>query len=257
MNIVLIGSGNIATHLGGTLAGLGNNITQIYSRTLAHAKRLAEVLSATAVDDLKQIDKTADLYLIAVSDSAIPAVIHQLPGNLPGLILHCSGATPMDILAKFDHYGVLYPVQSFTKEMDVDLRDTPLGIEANHNQAYTQLASITAKISSKTFPCSSSQRLAIHLAAVFANNFSNALFQVAYELLAQHQLSFDLIRPLIKETAEKVQLRSPEQTQTGPAVRNDKNTMDSHLKFITSHPDWQLIYQKISDLIAKTSGNNS
>ncbi|MGH2622785.1 MAG: DUF2520 domain-containing protein, partial [Sphingobacterium sp.] len=172
-------------------------------------------------------------------------------------ILHCSGATSMETLADFDQYGVIYPVQSFSKDVAVDLSLTPFGIEANNNQVYTVLTSIISKITTKVFPCASSQRMAIHTAAVFANNFSNAMFQVAEELLTEHQLAFDLIRPIIKESADKVQSCSPKQVQTGPAIRNDKITMDSHLKFISSHPDWQTIYQKISELIAKTSGNNS
>ena len=257
MNCVLIGSGNVATHLGKALTVLGINITQVYSKTLANAKLLAEVLSARAINDLDQLDKTADIYLLALSDQAIPQLIPQIPKNLPGIVLHCSGATDMDILSGFDRYGVIYPVQSFSKELAVDLSRTPFGVEANNSQVYTLLTAIISKISTKVFPCSSSQRLAIHTAAVFANNFSNAMFQIAEELLNQHQLPFDLIRPIIKETADKVQLHSPKQVQTGPAIRNDKITMDSHLEFISSHPDWQSIYQKISDLIAKTNGNNS
>src|SRR5690606_30235405 len=245
MNIVLIGSGNVATHLGNAFAALGYNITQIFSRTLANANRLAEVLSTQATNNLDQLDKTADLYLLAVSDQALAQLVQSLPKDLPGIILHCSGGTSMEILADFDQYGVIYPVQSFSKDVAVDLSATPFGIEANNKQVYTILTSIISKITTTVFPCASSQRLAIHTAAVFANNFSNAMFQVAEELLTEHQLPFDLLRPIIKESADKVQSRSPKLVQTGPAIRNDKITMDSHLKFISSHPDWQTIYQKI------------
>ncbi|QBR12381.1 Rossmann-like and DUF2520 domain-containing protein [Sphingobacterium sp. CZ-2] len=253
MKIVLIGSGNIATHLGKAIFATGHHeIMQVYSRTLANAAALANVLSAQAISDLSEISKDANLYLLAVSDSAIPEIVEQLSPAWNGVFVHCSGATDMQVLHTLERYGVIYPVQSFSKEVDLDLSAVPFGIEGSTAEIQQQLMDFVTEISAKVFPCSSEQRLAIHVSAVFANNFSNALFQVAYELLASHQLPFDLIRPIISETAAKVQNHLPEQVQTGPAIRNDKTTMQKHLQFISSNPDWQLIYQKISDLITKT-----
>lgn len=257
MNIVLIGSGNIATHLGKAFANAGHHIAQVYSRTLANADALANVLSAQAIDSLDDLSLDADLYLLAVSDSALPELSEKLPSQLNGIIAHCSGATNISILQHFRNHGVIYPIQSFSKSKALDLSRTPFGIEGNQPEVLQKLSALAQQLSDKVFPCDSSQRLALHVSAVFANNFSNALFQVSYELLQEHNLSFDLIRPIIQETAEKTQNHEPSQVQTGPAVRNDQTTMLTHFNFLSPHPDWQLIYQKISDLIIKTRENKS
>jgi len=257
MNIVLIGSGNIATHLGKAFSNAGHHIAQIYSKTLANADALANVLSSKPIDRLDQLIPDANLYLLAVSDSALVEVSESLSKDLHGIIAHCSGATDIAILKDFNNHAVIYPIQSFSKLKELDLSHTPIGIEGNNENSYLQLFELASQISDKVFPCDSKQRLAVHVSAVFANNFSNALFQIAYDLMQEHNLSFDLIRPIIQETAEKVQNHEPIQVQTGPAIRNDKSTMLTHFNFISSHPDWQLIYQKISSLIVKRGENNS
>ncbi|WP_254526352.1 MULTISPECIES: Rossmann-like and DUF2520 domain-containing protein [unclassified Sphingobacterium] len=257
MNIVLIGSGNIATHLGKAFTDAGHHVAQVYSRTLANANALANVLSAQAIDNLAQLDPNADLYLLAVSDSAIAELAQNLPNDLEGTIAHCSGATDVEVLKDFKNHGVIYPVQSFSKHKELDLNHTPFGIEGNNEKSEQVLLQLAREISDNTFACNSQQRLALHVSAVFANNFSNALFQLSFDLLKEHNLPFDLIRPIIQATAEKVQNHEPRQVQTGPAARNDKTTMVTHFNFLSPHPDWQLIYQKISDLIIKTRENNS
>ncbi len=251
MNIVLIGSGNIASTWGKALAALGHRITQIYSHTLANAQALANSLSSQAISDLKELDLTAELYIVAVSDAAIPSVVEQIPGNLTGLIIHCSGASDLQVLSKFNRFGVAYPIQSFSKTVAIDFAKIPFGIEANTAEDETLLQRLFSELSTHVFACSSEQRLAIHLGAVLVNNFSNALYQMAYELLAQKNLSFDLLRPIILETAEKVQNRIPKDVQTGPAIRNDDGTINKHLQFISDNPEWQSIYQQITSLIKK------
>jgi len=257
MKIVLIGSGNIATHLGKAFTNAGHQIIQVYSRTLANASALANLLSSNPVDQLHLIEPSADLYLLAVSDAAIEEVSNTIDKHIKGIIVHCSGATPITVLNQFHQYGVIYPIQSFSKNETLDLNQTPFGIEGNSATVSEILTNLTSQISNKVFSCDSNQRLAIHVSAVFANNFTNALFQVAYDLLHEHNLSFDLIRPIILETAEKIQNNKPMTVQTGPASRNDLSTMETHFNFISSHPDWQLIYQKISALIIKRRENKS
>lgn len=255
MKIVLIGSGNIATHLGKAILKLEQHqLIQVYSKTLANAEALANVLSVPAIADLADLQTDADLYILAVSDAAIASVSDSLPKDLKGIVIHCSGATPMEQLHNNLNHGVIYPIQSFSKTIDVDLQQVPLGVEGSTDLVESKLTAFAKDLSKKVFPCSTEQRLAIHVAAVFANNFTNALFQVSYELMEQHGLSFDLIRPIILETAEKVQKQVPALVQTGPAVRNDEITMQRHLQFISSNPDWQLIYQQISALITKRKG---
>lgn len=257
MNIVLIGSGNIATHLGKAFTDAGHHVAQVYSRTLANALALANVLSAQAIDNLSHLDPNADLYLLAVSDSAITELVQALPKDLVGIVAHCSGATDLAVLNPFKNHGVIYPVQSFSKQKALDLSHSPFGIEANNEGSAQVLTQLAAQISDHIFNCNTQQRLALHVSAVFANNFSNALFQLSFDLLKENNLPFDLIRPIIQATAEKVQNHEPKQVQTGPAARNDKTTMLTHFNFLSPHPDWQLIYQKISDLIVKTRENNS
>ncbi len=257
MKIVLIGSGNIATHLGKAFMHTGHQIVQVYSRTLANAQALAKLLNSTGTDSLEAVVDHADLYLLAVSDAVIPEVAAQLPQELEGLVVHASGATHLDVLARFRHAGVIYPIQTFSKSVDLELIETPFAVEAREPADTSTLITFMSAISNRVFEGSSEQRMAMHLAAVFANNFSNALFQVAYDLLTQHDLPFDLIHPIILQTAEKVQNNEPRAVQTGPASRNDQNTINKHLQFISSNPDWQSIYQKISDLIVKRKENNS
>lgn len=251
MDIVLIGSGHVAHHLGQILHKHDHRIVQVYNRTLSHARALADILSSVAINDPKRIDLDADLYIMAVSDHALPLIIDQLPSALQGIVVHTSGATALSVLDKFGKSGVIYPPQSLTKEVDTDMSKIPFGIEANDTNTLDTLIKLLHPISPLTFHCTSQQRLALHIAAVFANNFSNSLFQIAHDLLQQENLSFDLIRPIILETAQKVQNHLPKDMQTGPAVRNDQGTITRHLEYLKQDSDWQSIYQLISVYISK------
>lgn len=258
MKVVLVGSGNLATHLGVALQQSGHQIAQVWSRSITHAQALAERVSAQGTDSWDALDRQADLYLLVISDQAIPAAAEHLYWvSDQQLVVHCSGATNRKILAHFPQHGVLYPVQSFSKEAMISFKQVPLGIEANTPWATERLKAIAQTLSDRIFPCDSEQRLALHIAAVFVNNFSNALYQEANDLLEQHQLSFDLMYPIIRETAKKVQEHRPADVQTGPAVRDDQPTLEKHLKFLSPDPQWQLIYQEISNLIKKRKENNS
>ena len=251
MKIVIVGSGNIATHLAKALYAAQHTITQIYSRTLANAQALANVFNSTAIDNLQNIDTQSDIYLIAVSDSAIATVVSDLPENLQGIVVHTSGATELNVLSKFQNSGVIYPPQSINKSIETDLALIPFGIEGNTPENFEILFKCIQGIAPKTFPCNSKQRLALHLSAVIANNFSNALFQMAYEILAKENLDFELIKPIIKETVLKVQNHLPMQTQTGPALRGDYNIIDKHLQFLSQSPEESKIYQLLTDFIIK------
>jgi len=255
MNIVIIGSGNIATHLAKALYEANNKISQIYSRTLANAQALANIVYSEAINDLKQIDTEADLYIIAVSDTAIGTVANELPKSLQGIIVHTSGATNLDVLAYFTNYGVIYPPQSINKDIKTDLSVIPFGIEGNTLHSFEKLFLLIQSIAPKTFACSSQQRLALHLSSVIANNFSNALFLMAKEIMDKENLDFELLRPIILETALKVQNHSPLQTQTGPALRGDYKIIDKHLQFLSQSPEESKIYQILTDFIIKRYNN--
>lgn len=251
MNLVIIGSGNIATHLAKACYATDHNILQVYSPTLANANALASVVNSQSIDDLQLISKHADVYLIAVSDAAIHQVTQALDPSIEGIVVHTSGATSIEVLQAFHRYGVIYPPQSLNKEIDTDLSVIPFGIEADSERTFDTLLRLIAPVASKAFPCDSSQRLALHLSAVLVNNFSNALFQMAEEILTREHLSFDLLKPIIAETAQKVQQHSPKDTQTGPARRGDYQVINKHLQFLTQYPEESKIYQLLSDFIVK------
>ncbi|MGO3193533.1 MAG: Rossmann-like and DUF2520 domain-containing protein [Sphingobacterium sp.] len=250
MDIVIVGSGNIATHFATSFNGQGHNILQVYSRNLANAQALAKLFAVPATNQINDIDVLADLYVIAVSDNAIPEVISQLPKSIQGILVHTAGATPMNTLVKFKQYGVIYPVQSITKGMPSNLSEIPFGVEGSDARVSSTLTALMTALSKQTFSCDSTQRLALHTAAVFANNFSNALFQIAYDILQTHDLSFDLLKPIIEETAKKIQDHLPSQTQTGPAQRNDIQTIRRHLQFLSRNPSWVKIYQQLTEEIS-------
>jgi len=251
MKIVILGSGNVATHIGNAFHSRGHTIAQVYSRNKANAHALASVLNADTVDALEDLNADADLYFIAVSDSAIAAIADGLPPITRAIVAHCSGATDMSVLSRFPLRGVIYPAQSLHKDTISVLADIPFGIEGSDATTENQLFRLMQEISPKSFLCNSEQRLALHTAAVFANNFSNALFQIAYTILKEHKLSFDLLRPLILETAQKVQQQVPKTVQTGPAQRDDMETIQRHLQFLRKNPDWLKIYQQLTKEITR------
>lgn len=251
MNIVILGSGNAATHFGQVFQQIGHQIVQVYSKTKANADALAFALQCPSTNHLGQVVQDADLYLIAVSDQSIASVVERMPKDIRGIVTHCSGATDMSILGRFKHYGVIYPPQSLSKSKSIDFSSIPFCVEGDTESTSDTLLRLAQTFSAKSIPCNSQQRLAIHLSSVLVNNFPNILYQIAYELLEEHNLSFDLVRPIIRETAEKVQNNVPITVQTGPAIRGDETTQQKHLKFISNRPDLQQIYQLLSHQIIK------
>ncbi len=251
MRITLIGSGNVATHLAAAFKNAGHRIVQVYSRDMQNAALLAYHVKAEPIDNFAQIDSETDLFVIAIKDDAIGLVAEQLaPFNK--LMVHTSGATDLYALLAFsDNAGVFYPLQTFSKTKEVDFRTVPLCIEAANQEIAEQLKELAQTISNSVYDIDSQQRKTLHLAAVFACNFPNYLYNVAQQILAQHDLNFDLIRPLILETAEKVQNNLPAAVQTGPAVRNDETTMNNHLQLLKDSSDLQQLYTLLSQGIIK------
>ena len=191
------------------------------------------------------------MILISVKDDAIEEVALQLT-NYRGLIAHTSGAVAINALANHENYGVFYPLQTFSKNTALDFSTVPLCLEANGTANLNQLKQLANLISKKVYEVDSAQRKTLHLAAVFACNFPNYLYGIAQQLLAQHQLDFDIIKPLISETANKIQNALPMDVQTGPAVRNDEQTLKKHEGMLTKHPEWLNIYKLLSQQIKNT-----
>ena len=247
-NIVLIGAGNVATHLGLALKKSKHNIVQVYSKHMLSAKTLADKLKCQAISSLTEITLNADIYIIAVKDDAIAEVAKQL--NLKDkIVVHTSGSVSIEALQNSSkNYGVFYPLQTFSKDKKVDFKKVPLCLETNNSKTFKTIEALANSISNNTQKISSEQRLTIHIAAVFACNFSNHLYAIANELLKSNKLSLDILKPLIEETAEKIKNNPPVKMQTGPAIRGDKKTMEKHLKQLTDNKQKQL-YKLISSSI--------
>ena len=255
MKIVMIGAGNVATHLASALQNCGYNIVQVFSRTEASAKLLANKLQCSFTNSEDCIQQNADLYLYSVSDNALESVIRAF--HYPkGIHIHTAGSIHMDIFRNYtENYGVLYPMQTFSKQKAVDFNSVPIFTEANNADNLEIINSIARKLSEKVYPISSEQRIKLHIAAVFACNFSNHCFRVAHEILEENQLPFYLMLPLIDETVEKLKHLTPEQAQTGPAVRNDQNVLEKHLKALENHPEKQELYRILSTSISDKNKN--
>lgn len=252
MKIVFLGSGNVATHLSTALQAMGDEVLQVWSPNLKNAETLAYELKAQPISDYTQIIKDADLYIISVKDDAIANVAACLK-TVSGLVVHTSGATALDALEPNRRIGVLYPLQTFSKAKQVSFKNIPLCIEAKNESDLAILKSLANKLSEKVYVLNAEQRKVLHVAAVFACNFTNHLYSLANQILEQNKLDFDIIRPLIAETADKVQENLPENVQTGPAVRNDGHTMDKHLEWLKTMPELIEIYETLSKSIIKNN----
>ncbi|MDB5137202.1 MAG: oxidoreductase [Mucilaginibacter sp.] len=251
MRITIIGSGNVATHLAAAFKNAGHAIVQIYSRDLQNASLLAYHVRADAIDDLELINQHTDLFVIAVKDDAIETISAAL-AQYQKLIVHTSGATDLQTLLKYtQNAGVFYPLQTFSKTREVDFNSVPLCIEGADEHINAQLKELAYTITQNVYQINSAERKTLHLAAVFAANFPNYLYHISQQLLADQQLPFDLLRPLILETAKKVQEHLPASVQTGPAIRNDEKTMKSHLYQLHEKPELEALYKLLSQGIIK------
>lgn len=251
MRITIIGSGNVATHLSAAFKNAGHNIMQVYSRDMRKASLLAYHVKAEAIDSLSQINPETDLFVIAVRDDAVGRIASEL-SHRNKLIVHTSGATDLQVLLDFTtNAGVFYPLQTFSKTREVNFNIVPVCIEGADEQITLILNELAYTITQNVYRINSDERQTLHLAAVFANNFPNYLYYLAQQLLAEKQLPFDLLKPLILETAQKVQQIQPASAQTGPAARNDEKTIDSHLGRLHENPELQELYRLLSQGIIK------
>lgn len=251
INVVLLGAGNVASHLftafEKTKAAI---VVQVYNRT---KKALYEFQGKTNITtDLSQLID-ADVYIIAIKDDAITSFSKDLPLNNK-LIVHTSGATSITAVATHNRHGIFYPLQTFTKDKAIDFRGIPLCIEAAHENDLKLLEELANTISDQVYHINSSQRKALHVAAVFACNFVNHMYQKGEEICKEHQVPFEVLHPLIIETAHKITQLSPKESQTGPAVRNDQEVLAKHLSELNTTTQ-QEIYKLLSKSIQETHGN--
>ena len=255
MKIVFIGSGNLATHLSLALKAAGEEIIQVFSRSEAHAQELAEKLGCNHMTNLDKIDLNADVYILSVKDDAISDIVASIcPKAEKAVFLHTAGSVPMDIFkGKAHHYGVLYPMQTFSKARKVDFRPIPCFIEASSEEDLTIIRSLAESISDHVVDCDSEKRKKLHLAAVFACNLTNHCYRLAERVLQEEGIDWKLYLPLIDETAKKVSEMSPKDAQTGPMVRYDINVMNRQLALIPDELTRQ-IYRLMAESIHSDSG---
>jgi predicted short-subunit dehydrogenase-like oxidoreductase (DUF2520 family) len=247
VKIVLVGAGNVATHLGIALQGKGFPIVQVYSHTPTSAEVLGNKLQTKFTHIIQDIDSDADLFVFSLKDSILPEVIKKFP-PVNGLLVHTSGSLPLDIFeeSKSGRFGVLYPLQTFSKTRDVSFDALPVFIEANNSKDEDRLETIASTLSNRVVRLSSDRRKQLHLAAVFACNFTNHLYALAAGILEKQNLPWAVLLPLIQETAAKVTELHPKEAQTGPAVRNDQNVINTHLELLKEDPCKQELYRTIS-----------
>lgn len=236
MRIVVIGTGRLAWNLGPTLVEAGHEVVTVNSRTL------------------DGLPLEADVFIIAVKDDALPEVISRVAqGRENQLIAHTAGSLPLSLFdGRTKHYGVFYPMQSFSKERRVDFRQIPVFLEASDGESIGTLRALAATISDSVYELTTSERKYLHLAAVFACNFANHCYALAADVLAQHGLPFSVMLPLVDETARKVHQLSPREAQTGPAVRHDETVMAMQSQLLADEPLKQQIYELLSMSIGKT-----
>jgi len=244
ISVVVIGYGNVGFHLvNAFLNSKTIDLLEVYSRDITKIKLLEKKVAIT-----NQLDKLkdADIYIISVSDDAIPEVSSKIK-NQNGIIVHTSGAVAMNQLQTNNRKGVFYPLQSFSKEKQIDFKEIPLCLETEHQSDYLILEEIAKAIGEKIYPINSAQRQLLHVAAVFVNNFTNHMFKIGNDICNQHNVPFDVLLPLIKETALKIEKLPPEKAQTGPAIRKDKKTIAKHLGFLNEQQ--QNIYKLLTQSI--------
>lgn len=248
MKIVFVGAGNLATRLSLGMHRVGMSIGQIYSRTPDSAVKLAERLGCLWTTEPDAIISDADLYIFSLKDAALQEVISKVKPN-NGLWVHTAGSMSMQVFEGYvERYGVMYPLQTFSKERQVNFDVIPFFLEANTSKNADTLKNIASALSKNVRFLSSEKREKLHLAAVFACNFTNHIYALAERILDGQEIPLDVLLPLIDETAEKIHTMTPAQAQTGPAIRYDENVINKHLALL-SDPDMKSIYQLISQSI--------
>lgn len=248
MKITLIGAGNLATQLGRALHASGQRICQVYSRTKENAELLADSVDARATDCISDICADADFYIFAVKDDALPDVLRQMP-HQKGIWVHTAGSVPMNVFEPYTKIcGVLYPLQTFSKKRDVDFSVIPVCIEATTLDVREKIELLANSVSNNVCCLTSEKRKYVHLAAVFACNFTNHLYTLAADILEKENISFDVLKPLIQETADKVKTMNPREAQTGPAVRFDEKIIHEQLQLIDDEQT-KTIYSLLSNSI--------
>ncbi|MGL4631974.1 MAG: Rossmann-like and DUF2520 domain-containing protein [Leadbetterella sp.] len=264
MNIVLVGSGNVAHHLAIAFEKIGFTISLIYSRSLQKAEALASKLyDAPCTTSLDFRAFNNHLFVLAVSDKAIEEVCQNMVLPPKGILVHTSGTVPFSVLDKLKQnyenedlgLGIFYPLMTFSKSVAVDMRQVPFCLEASDKKVLQILTDIVKQIGGIPHYLNSKQRKALHVGAVFTNNFINHILALAKEIVDEKEIDFGILKPLALETVRKAFLAEhPALVQTGPAIRNDLSTIHSHIDYLKDDEDLQKLYKLLTDSIQDWHG---
>lgn len=244
LRVSVLGTGNVASHFIKIFDKTQNiKLVEIYN----HKSKSLNAYSDFQTTSNPEALRPADVYLVSVKDDAVEKLVSSL--KVKGIVAHTSGSVPLLHTANRD--AVFYPLQTFSKEKDISFKDLPICIEAENNHDKKILKKLTISIGAKAFDVNSEQRQELHLAAVFVCNFVNHLYHIGHDICRQKDLPFDILRPLIKETADKINFSTPKEVQTGPAIRNDKSTITRHIQQLNK-PIYKELYRYLTTSIQKT-----
>ncbi len=245
--VAIIGSGNVGTHLALSFFQNKIGVSSVFSQNIDHAITLAQKIDSVGVDHVSQMDFNVDLVIIAVKDDAIEDIVTLIPKTCA--VVHTSGSVDISALTKFQQYGILYPLQTFSKQKTVDFSEIPILLEANNARFYTFLAMLSElSLSKHLYDVNSEKRAKIHLAAVIANNFSTQLMVESAKILNEIDLDLSIIKPLIRETIDKIFTNGPKNALTGPAIRGDQSIIDKQIEMLDGD-DMKEVYLLMTKLI--------
>jgi predicted short-subunit dehydrogenase-like oxidoreductase (DUF2520 family) len=256
-NIVMIGAGNVAWHIGHQFVKAGFHVAQVYNRSREAGLLLAGALQTSYTDRLGSVTPLADLYVIAVSDDAITSVIDQAH-FADKLIVHTAGSVNINVFeGRAENYGVIYPLQTFTVQKALDFSKVPVFIEANNPKNLSKLKLFAEALTGYVYMLNSEQRAYLHLAGVIASNFSNHMIGIAENILHEKEMDYMLLKPLLEETVAKAFLMPPFQAQTGPAVRRNNTVIEMHRTMLNQMPEVRALYEVVTESISATGGSGS
>ncbi|MFD2512983.1 Rossmann-like and DUF2520 domain-containing protein [Pontibacter locisalis] len=254
-SIVLVGAGNVAWHLAQAFTAAGHQVVKVYSRSGTSGEELTNLLPfASPTTSLDFRNTAADIVLVAIPDSALITVLEQLKVTPETIVAHTSGSQPLTVLSEIKgaRVGVFYPLQTFSKAKPVEILHVPILIEADSKEVQLELEELALSISSQVQQIDSEARKQLHLAAVFACNFTNHLLGISQQILQESGLPKELLHPLIKETIAKAMHQDPYSVQTGPAIRRDDNVLQAHVQMLQQHPTFQALYQALTNSIQES-----
>lgn len=250
-SVSIIGAGNVAWCLAHEFHQKDIKIKEVFSRSLKNAQQICNAFGGQSITNLTKLNQSSDLYIIAVPDKAISEVAKKIHIPKGAIVVHTSGSESIDVLANHHKHGSFYPLQTFTKGKDVSFTNIQICVEGSSKEVEIDILNFAHALSNHVVKLNSTQRRNLHLAAVFANNFTNYMLTLASDICTEHEVDFNLLKPLIKETFNKLNYNKPHNNQTGPAVRNDKNTINNHLLLLSNNPVAKDVYQTLTTQILK------